>query len=79
MDANQILGTAILLGLGLLGWALRTIYNKLTSQDETLNALTVKSNRLEVGLFGYDGQNGINGTVKELKSTVEALVRGHAA
>jgi hypothetical protein len=68
--------------LAMLGWALRTIYNKLatqlTNQDVALGKLTVTSSRLEVGVFGYDGTNGINGAVKELKLKVDELVRGRS-
>ena len=78
MDIAQIVTLA---SIGLLGWSLRAIYTKLTEQltrqDRALSTLTVKARALEVGIFGYDGDNGINGTVKELKRTVETLVRGH--
>ena len=60
-------------GMAAIGWALRTIYQKLVSQDAQLSDLKVSHAELKVTLMGQNGLNGINGTVKALDEKIDAL------
>ena len=62
-------------GMAAIGWALRTIYQKLVAQDVLLAKLQVGHAELKVTLLGQNGLNGINGTVKEIKEDVATLTK----
>lgn len=62
-------------GMAAIGWALRTIYQKLVAQDAQLSDLKVSHAKLEVTLLGQNGLNGINGVVKKIEVQVDDLAK----
>jgi NADH/NAD ratio-sensing transcriptional regulator Rex len=72
----------VILGIpALMGLAYRSLVGKLESIDkkqddhaEIMSGVTEKMGRWDVALFGMTGDNGINGTVKELRRDVDRLM-----
>jgi UDP-N-acetylmuramyl tripeptide synthase len=62
-------------GMAAIGWALRTIYQKLVAQDQQLSDLKVGHAELKVTLLGVNGMNGINGTVKLMDEKMDDLAK----